>query len=154
MFAGKNKTEKKEAATDANIVPGSARKQQRYPTPVKKASVCADRNPAYQEQRLLPLRHYRGIVGWINGGRGREKGIISRVPGAYVCTNLLAIYRSVFPNRRERNIFIKHRRNYFIGTLITIARSSRVDRLCLEIHRDGASSNNVNKTLSRNISLE
>lgn len=107
MFAGKNKTEKKEAATDANIVPGSARKQQRYPTPMKKASVCADRNPAYQEQRLLPLRHYRGIVGWINGGRGREKGIISRVPGAYVCTNLLAIYRSVFPNRRERNIFIK-----------------------------------------------
>lgn len=72
MFAGKNKTEKKEAATDANIVPGSARKQQRYPTPVKKASVCADRNPAYQEQRLLPLRHYRGIVGWINGAKRKE----------------------------------------------------------------------------------
>lgn len=70
MFAGKNKTEKKEAATDANIVPGSARKQQRYPTPVKKAS--ADRNPAYQEQRLLPLRHYRGIVGWINGAERKE----------------------------------------------------------------------------------
>lgn len=103
MFAGKNKTEKKEAATDANIVPGSARKQQRYPTPVKKASVCADRNPAYQEQRLLPLLSWNCRL----DKRRREKGIISRVPGAYVCTNLLAIYRSVFPNRRERNIFIK-----------------------------------------------
>ena len=105
MFAGKNKTEKKEAATDANIVPGSARKQQRYPTPVKKASVCADRNSRVSRTTALtstPLSWNCRL-----DKRRREKGIISRVPGAYVCTNLLAIYRSVFPNRRERNIFIK-----------------------------------------------
>lgn len=74
MFAGKNKTEEKEAATDANIVPGSARKQQRHPTPGEKSE---DRNPAYQQQRVLPLRHYRGIVGWINGGQGKERNNIS-----------------------------------------------------------------------------
>lgn len=82
MFAGKNKTEEKEAATDANIVPGSARKQQRHPTPGEKSE---DRNPAYQQQRVLPLRHYRGIVGWINGGQGKERNNISCPRNARVC---------------------------------------------------------------------
>lgn len=52
MFAGKNKTEKKEAATDANIVPGSARKQQRHPTPVKSGRV---RGPQFRVSRTTAL---------------------------------------------------------------------------------------------------
>lgn len=160
MFAGKNKTEEKEAATDANIVPGSARKQQRHPTPGEKSE---DRNPAYQQQRVLPLRHYRGIVGWINGGQGKERNNIScpRIMRVFVHVqsfrDLSIRVSSPFVLRREkereRNIFIKYRRISFAVTLITNVRSSRIDRLCLLVRR-GASSNNVNKTLSRNISLE
>lgn len=132
MFAGKNKTEEKEAATDANIVPGSARKQQRHPTPGEKSE---DRNPAYQQQRVLPLRHYRGIVGWINGGQGKERNNISCPRNARVCACSI-FSRFIIPfvfreKERERNIFIKYRRISFAVTLITNVRSSRIDRLCL-----------------------